>query len=211
MEDPSIMADAKRDYFNELAPSWDEKVGNDETRHAALARVFDRIEIPEGGRVLDAGCGTGVLFRHIIEKTGSGGMITAVDYAPAMLDRARELHPDYENIDYRAGDAASLDLEENFYDTILCFAVLPHVEDKGRFLATLRHAIRDDGRLYIFHLADTATLNSFHSGLNAPVRGDLLPERRELEELLTASGFSPVVYIDEKGLNFSESRPCRLS
>ncbi len=211
MKDPNVMVDEKRDYFNTLAPSWDEKVGNDESRHEALARVFERIQIPAGDRVLDVGCGTGVLFRHIIEKTGSGGVITAVDYAPAMLERARELHPEYENIDYRAGDAASVDLEENYYDAILCFAVLPHVEDKGRFLTTLRRAVNGDGRLYIFHLADTATLNSFHSGLHAPVSHDLLPERRELEELLTSSGFSPVVYLDGKGLNFSESRPCRLS
>jgi demethylmenaquinone methyltransferase/2-methoxy-6-polyprenyl-1,4-benzoquinol methylase len=183
-------------------------VGNNELRHGELARVFRDIRLRPGDRVLDAGCGNGVLIRHVEERIGEAGRITAIDYAPAMVARARELYEGYDNIDFLAGEIESADLPEGSFDTVLCFAVLPHVGNQALFIARLRRLIKPDGRLYIFHLADTKTLNDFHSGLDAPVRHDLLPERAELEALLAASGFAMLRYIDRTGLNFVESSPC---
>jgi SAM-dependent methyltransferase len=48
-------------------------------------------QLPAGpGRVLDAGCGTGVLAARLAERAGR---VDAVDLSPAMIARARALHP----------------------------------------------------------------------------------------------------------------------
>ncbi len=195
-------------YFNALAHRWDESVGNDEERHGVLDKVFDSMRLRPGDSVLDAGCGNGVLFRHIETRIGEGGSITALDIAPAMIERARKLHGDLKNIRYHVGDIADAPFREGEFDAVLCFAVIPHVDDIAGFLLHLRRIIKPDGVLYIFHLADTKRLNDFHSGLDAPVRHDMLPYRDELQSLLNGAGFSMTEYIDMPGLNFVESRPC---
>ncbi|HSV95684.1 MAG TPA: methyltransferase domain-containing protein [Spirochaetota bacterium] len=194
----------KADYFHELAPGWDEKVGNNAGRKEKLRRVFDMIEIRKGARVLDVGCGSGVLFRFIEEKTGPDGTILAVDPAEGMIDRAKELHRDFDNIQYSVGFIEDSGLPHGEFDVALCYAVLPHIEDIPRSLKVLYRALVSGGRVYIFHPDDTRALNEFHAALNGPIQKDVLPAEDELRVLLADAGFRVLSYIDEPGLNFVE-------
>jgi ubiquinone/menaquinone biosynthesis C-methylase UbiE len=196
-------------YFDTLAPRWDETVGNNGERQSRLRVIFGSIRINEGERVLDVGCGNGVLFRTIEERIGPGGSLCAIDPSPMMIARARDLHPEFGNIRYIAGTLEETDLPAGHFDRILCFAVIPHLDDIPRGLAVLRRAISPEGTLYIFHLECTEALNAFHSGLNAPVKHDLLPAEEELKRILGESGFTVTAYIDRPGLNFVECVPCQ--
>ncbi len=195
---------AKAEYFHNLAPGWDEKVGNNAGRREKLRRVFDMISIREGDRVLDVGCGSGVLFPFIEEKTGPGGTITAFDSAEGMIEQARELHRAYDNIEYRVGFIEEAGLSGEAFDVVLCYAVIPHLDDIPKSLGVLNRALVRGGRLYIFHPDDTRTLNEFHAALSAPVKNDMLPAEDELRALLVDAGFRVLRYIDEPGLNFVE-------
>lgn len=194
----------KADYFHRMAPGWDERVGNNGRRRVLLARVFGMMEIPAGARVLDVGCGSGVLFPFIEEKIGPAGSIVAVDPAEGMIEQARAASRDFTNIEYRAGFIEEMDFQEGMFDTILCYAVLPHLDDIPGALGVLFRALATGGTLYIFHPDDTRTLNAFHSGLNAIVKHDLLPEEAALRAILEGAGFRVLHYIDEPGLNFTE-------
>jgi 2-polyprenyl-3-methyl-5-hydroxy-6-metoxy-1,4-benzoquinol methylase len=198
----------KIEYFNELGPSWNERVGNDELRLEMLREVFTMISLEEGDTVLDVGCGNGVLFNLTEERIGPEGHIHALDLAAAMIDRAKRLHPHYRNISYHVGLIEDITLPENSFDVILCFAVFPHIEDKLHALKVMRKLITDTGKLYIFHLSDTHTLNDFHGNLNAPVSRDHMPEEEEMHELLRDADFRIVQYRDHTGLNFIEIAPC---
>jgi len=48
-----------------------------------------------GGLVLELGCGTGLLTRHLV---GAGHRVVATDASPAMLARARRAVPDAEEV-----------------------------------------------------------------------------------------------------------------
>jgi len=199
----------KAEYFHGLAPGWDEKVGNNGARREKLRRVFDMIGIRRGDRVLDVGCGSGVLLRFIEERTGPEGRILAMDPAAGMIDRARELHREFGNIEYRVDFIEDAALPDGGFDVALCYAVLPHMDDIPRSLGVLFRSLAHGGLLYIFHPDDTRTLNEFHAGLNAPVKHDMLPEEAALRTLLDDAGFSVLRYIDEPGLNFVECRKGR--
>jgi ubiquinone/menaquinone biosynthesis C-methylase UbiE len=201
-------ANDKAAYFNNLGHRWDQVVGNNAERQNEIRNIFKMIRLRPGDRVLDVGCGNGVLFRAIEESVGVNGSITALDAAPAMLEKAKELHAEYSNIKYVAGTIEDMDIAHVPYDAVLCFAVFPHIEDKVRALNILRGSIKPDGRLYLFHLSDTKSLNRFHKNLDSPVKGDVLPEKDELVDMLQRSGFSVITYIDRDGLNFTESLPC---
>jgi ubiquinone/menaquinone biosynthesis C-methylase UbiE len=157
--------------------------------------------------VLDVGCGTGVHFPFIEERIGEGGRIMAVDSAPAMIARARELHAGHGNIEYMTAFIEDARLADGAFDVILCYAVLPHLDDIPAALGQLRKALSPDGTMYIFHPDDTRTLNEFHGSLKAPVRHDVLPGEGDLRLMLEEAGFRVLRYIDRPGLNFVESAP----
>lgn len=197
----------KAAYFDRLAPEWDEMVGNNSSRREKLRGIFDMISLEKGDSVLDVGCGSGVLFPFIEERIGGGGRVLAVDPAPAMISKARELHGDYDNIEYMTAFIEEAPLPDGAFDVILCYAVVPHLDDIPAALRLLRKALSPDGTMYIFHPDDTRTLNEFHASLQAPVRHDVLPGEGELSRMLEEAGFRVLRYIDRPGLNFIESAP----
>ncbi|MFH0977403.1 MAG: class I SAM-dependent methyltransferase [Spirochaetota bacterium] len=200
--------EAKINYFNKLGSNWDEVVGNNSERIDQLRDVFKMIELKTGDRVLDVGCGNGVLFPLIEEKIGADGIITALDPAESMILRAKKLYPDYINIDFIIKSIEFADLKISYYDAIICFAVFPHIEDKMHALSLFRRALKNSGKLYIFHLSDTKSLNEFHSSVNGPVCKDMMPEQNELENMQCNSSFTLIKYIDKKKLNFIECGTC---
>ena len=69
-----------KDYFNSVASSWDakEKITPDR-----LSALMDFVGIEEGDRILDVGCGTGIIDALLIEKGASS--VTALDVAEEMI------------------------------------------------------------------------------------------------------------------------------
>jgi SAM-dependent methyltransferase len=58
----------------------------------------------EGAHVLDIACGTGVLARAALERTGSSGRVVGLDPAPGMIAAATEIESDIEWVQGRAED-----------------------------------------------------------------------------------------------------------
>ncbi len=194
---------AKNEYFNNLSARWDEVTGNDKTRTEKLKEIFELIELPIGSTVLDAGCGTGILFPLIKERIGPDGVIIAIDSAEGMIEESRKRCVN--GINYITAPIESVTLPRAHIDVILCFAVFPHIENKTQALARCHFFLKETGKLYIFHLADTESLNAFHRNLDAPVRHDVMPDRSTLEKLFSQTGFTMTRYIDREGLNFVEA------
>jgi len=79
--------DLAREKYRQLAATYDRRV----TRGEAVRRLaVERLELQEGGVVLDVGCGTGLSFPLIEERIGAEGRIIGVDPSPEMLAKARE-------------------------------------------------------------------------------------------------------------------------
>ncbi len=198
---------SKTDYFSEIGHDWDNIVGNDDERVRAIGEVFHMIDMAQNNTVLDVGCGNGVLIPIIQSYIGNNGKIIAVDAAAGMIETAKKKHEHFGNIQFRVDSIETIDLPENHVDIILCFAVFPHIDHKEDALKRFHEILKPDGALYIFHMSDTRSLNDFHGALDAPVRGDLMPERDELETMLNTASFTMDSYIDKEGLNFVKAIP----
>ncbi|MGB9840769.1 class I SAM-dependent methyltransferase, partial [Thermovenabulum sp.] len=103
------MALTQKEFFNNLALEWDDKVKHDPFK---LREIINLVNFSEGAAVLDVGCGTGVLVPYIIEKIGKSGRIVGLDIAEKMIEKAREKFSEkyFPNVNFVVGDI----MEYNF-------------------------------------------------------------------------------------------------
>lgn len=109
-----------------------------------------------GARVLDIGCGGGILSEDLAR---AGAIVTALDPSRETLRLARA-HAKREKlaIDYRHGFAEDL-RERSHYDIVFAVDVLEHVEDLDRTLDVALRALKRGG--WFGYLTHNATLAAF--------------------------------------------------
>jgi 2-polyprenyl-6-hydroxyphenyl methylase/3-demethylubiquinone-9 3-methyltransferase len=98
----------------------------------------------QAARVLDVGCGGGLLCEAM---AAAGARVTGIDLAPGMIDVAR-LHAAERGleIDYRVCPAESL---RERYDVVTCMEMIEHVPDPARMIGTLAGLVRPGGELFV--------------------------------------------------------------
>ena len=131
------------DQEDSLSAVYDERWGGIEETHRAFVDRF-LSSLPPGGRVLDAGCGTGKYFGMVLK---SGRSVLGVDHSAGHLVRAREKFPD---VPTELRELQELPYEEEF-DGAMCVDALEMIprEDYPIVLAGFRRALRPGGRLYL--------------------------------------------------------------
>lgn len=121
---------AKRlEYWNEFARTIDQWQRARAYYQQRLAELYAFL-IPPGMRVLELACGTGDLLAAVRPGYGVG-----VDFSAAMLDLARQRHP---NLNFVSEDVHHLELNETF-DYIICSDLLNELWDVQTVLESLAH------------------------------------------------------------------------
>jgi ubiquinone/menaquinone biosynthesis C-methylase UbiE len=99
-----------------------------------------------GPSILEAGVGTGKNIPYYPE----GASVTAIDFSPHMLARARiaarHLH---RKVEFLEMDIQRLDLQSHAFDTVFATFVFCSVPDPVKGLAELRRVCKPDGRLLL--------------------------------------------------------------
>ena len=120
-------------YFNEVSSdAWDKLTSNEpvsfvrqlvrEGREKMQAAIIEKLPKDlRGTRILDAGCGTGVLSRMLDEK---GAEVVGVDISEKLIEVAKNRSSLNKNIEYFAGDMK----EQSFgnFDYIIAMDSLIH-------------------------------------------------------------------------------------
>ncbi|UXY16084.1 methyltransferase domain-containing protein [Chitiniphilus purpureus] len=198
MSGPSLMLDTP-----ELARHY-EAVSVGRQFQAGLQLVA-ALRIRPGERVLDVGCGTGLLAEHVAGLVGPAGRVVGIDPLSLRIELARQHRREPGNLTFAVGNAYALDVfEPEAFDVVYLNAVLHWLADKPQALAQIRQVLRPGGRIGI------ATGSREHPGALQRVRHavlsqppyDAYPQARdgasarvdaaELGALLTAAGFDAV-------------------
>jgi SAM-dependent methyltransferase len=108
--------------------------------------VADAAGIRTGDRVLDVGCGTGVLAREALRRVGQEGQVVGVDLNEGMLAVAERTEP---NIEWRLGDAASLSFEDASFDVVVSQFALMYFPDRVSSLREMWRTLAPGGRLAV--------------------------------------------------------------
>jgi 2-polyprenyl-6-hydroxyphenyl methylase/3-demethylubiquinone-9 3-methyltransferase len=150
--------------FEELGEDWWDLSGPMRALHAInpvrVSYIRDAIAkrgMFEGARILDVGCGGGILCEPLARM---GADMTGIDPAPGNIDIARaHAAPQLLAIDYRADTAEALVAEGASFDAVLAMEVIEHVPDQAAFVATACALVRPGGLLIMSTL--NRTLKSF--------------------------------------------------
>ncbi len=105
-----------------------------------------------GARVLDVGCGTGVVSRDLARRVGPRGRVTGVDPSRAFIREARRrARRDGSGAPcaFRAGDGLRLPFRDGAFDAAVAVTVLLHVPASDRVLAEMTRVTRPGGRVAV--------------------------------------------------------------
>ncbi len=131
-------------------------------RSNGFADVYERVLVPSifapwsheiierarpigaADRILDLGCGTGIVARELRKRLGGGARITGVDASGEMIVKARELAPD---IEWREGNAMKLPFADASFELVVSQQMLQFVPDRAAALREIRRVLAPGGRL----------------------------------------------------------------
>ncbi|WP_372380610.1 bifunctional 2-polyprenyl-6-hydroxyphenol methylase/3-demethylubiquinol 3-O-methyltransferase UbiG [Xanthomonas sp. NCPPB 1754] len=145
------------DKFAALANRWWDADGPQKPLHALnpvrLEYVSARLELA-GARVLDVGCGGGLLSESMARL---GAQVTAIDLAPELVKVAR-LHSleSGVQVDYRVQSVEDLAAEQpGSFDTVTCMEMLEHVPDPTAIIRACASLLKPGGKLFLSTLNRT--------------------------------------------------------
>lgn len=185
----------KQTYFNELAARWDQLPSPPDAA-AKVARFARRCLGGPSARVLDVGCGTGILVQYMQAADAAPRQIVEMDLAEAML-RENRRKPGGGAAEHICGEAQRPPFRRETFDSVICFNALPHLTPIEATLLRMLECLRPGGLLSVGHLMASGELNRFHAAIGGAVAGDRLPAARELGRLLAGLG-AEVMYAEEE-------------
>lgn len=149
-----------REQWDRKAAFWDElhgESGNVFHRRLVGPAVERLLALQPGERVLDVACGNGVMARRLAEL---GGEVTAVDFSPALIERAQARNVGRDRpVKYRVVDAADESalaaLGEGQFDAAISTMALMDMPVIAPLFRAVRRLLRPGGR-FVFATAHPA-------------------------------------------------------
>jgi SAM-dependent methyltransferase len=171
--------------------------------------VLRSLALRPGQRVLDIGCGPGLLLRELAQQVGPAGRAFGLDLSEPMLEVARRRCADLGHVEFATGDAAILPYEDASLDVVVTTQVYEYVPDIPGALAEVRRVLRPGGRVAILdtdyaslvvHTEDPARLarivdawdeHFVHRGLPRILGGQMSDAGFRLRERIAIPIFNP--------------------
>ena len=94
------------------------------------------------GRLLEVGCGSGMLLR---QATAAGWRAVGIDFDPVAIAAARSL----QDVEARVGDLESMHFADGGFDAVVMNNVIEHLPLPQRVLEECRRILRPGGRLVL--------------------------------------------------------------
>ncbi|MBI1276170.1 methyltransferase domain-containing protein [bacterium] len=110
-----------------------------------IRRMMERHKL-NPKRVIEAGCGTGLVLRHLAEAMPAIPRLDGYDISPQAIARAKESGQQLKQLHFHVGDATQASTER--FDLMLMIDVFEHVEDYFGFLRSHRPVAKQT----IFHI-----------------------------------------------------------
>jgi ubiquinone/menaquinone biosynthesis C-methylase UbiE len=173
--------------FHDRAPEYEAGYRGQMHRDivARTAEVALKVD-PQPQRVLDLGCGTGLLLRLLAERCADIEQLAGVDAAQGMISVANATEHD-SRISYSTGVAEELPYPDNSFDLVVSTTSFDHWQDQQAGLEQCFRVLAPEGH---FVLTDLFSLWLTPTLIRGP-RGRARTKRRA-QTLLKDAGFRTI-------------------
>ena len=144
-----------------------------------LNDILRRTGLRKGLRILDIGCGTGVLESYLLPY--SPLQIVGVDISPGMIEKARSKYAT-PIVDFRCQDVR--DIRGESFDYIIAYSVFPHFQEPEKLISHLAGLLLVGGKLMVCHSESRDRINGHHDK-HAGKLSEGLPPVEELARMLS--------------------------
>ncbi|MEA3310122.1 MAG: class I SAM-dependent methyltransferase [Chloroflexota bacterium] len=178
--------------------------------------LFDHFALSLESRILELGCGPGLLWRENRDRLQPGWEFTLTDFSPGMVAEARRnlvaVLPS--TADFRLVDAQEIPFGANTFDLVIANHMLYHVPERQRALAECRRVLKPGGRFYTSTIGERHMLElwemveRFRPGVVAQLKSNVLGFTLENGAAQLAAYFGAVEqYLYDDGLLVTEVAP----
>lgn len=99
----------------------------------------------QGEKILDIGCGSGVIAKEFAKK---GGEIYGFDLSSRAVEYARSRN--IRNTNFILADAHNIPFKSNYFDVVVGCEVIEHLLEPDRMIAEIARVLKNGGRLLLF-------------------------------------------------------------
>ena len=130
-----------RQYYDDFSQSYERERGHG--YHQMIDDLELQVTAPyaRGARVLELGCGTGLILAQVAEIADKA---VGIDLSEGMAQHARE-----RGLDVRIGSVCDLPFDDDEFDLTYSFKVLPHIPDIDAALREAARVTRPGGHLLL--------------------------------------------------------------
>lgn len=165
--------------------------GADDIHDFARRAILDALALEPADRVLDVGCGGGLLLRDALS---AGATVTGLDHSEEMVRLARERAP---GADVVLGSAERLPFADASFTAIAMSIVFFFLADPVAVLRECRRVLAADGRLALY--TTSPVLRGTPAAPEPIASHGHFYENEELAELARQAGFAGVAVVDDDG------------
>lgn len=139
-----------KEWFKDWANEYDDTLGKIKRHHQLLNLVVQLSKVKKDQKVLDVGCGTGLLSLKFLEKADC--YITGIDSSPEMLsifiEKIKKLALSH-RIVYKLEDAKSIEFEQNSFDIVASTMTLHHLKNKYPTIKKIYNILKPEGKFVL--------------------------------------------------------------
>jgi len=154
------------------------------SRHDAVLGWVDSLDLPVGARVLEIGCGAGLMSIALAQR---GFRVYAIDSVETMVEQARKLAFESEFagiLTVDLDDVYSLTFEDESFDLVIAIGVIPWLDRVDLAIQQMARVTRPEGHV-ILTVDNWARLTNFLDPWLNPALG---PLKRGMKEMLDQVG-----------------------
>jgi len=146
-----------------------------EEQTAKIEAALEGLKIEKHSLVLDAGCGTGLLFDYVADKAET---TVGLDISRKILLQAKKRVENFQGLFLILADADNMPLNGNIFSHVFAITLIQNMPNPAKTLNEIRRVAKDDAVIVITGMKKAFTLEEF-------------------EKLLHDAGFNVIALKDE--------------
>ncbi|MGB9714306.1 MAG: class I SAM-dependent methyltransferase [Candidatus Bathyarchaeales archaeon] len=134
-----------------------------EEQKAKFEAALKSLKANNYGKVLDAGCGTGLLFEHVAPKAE---MVVGLEVSRKTLLKAKERARGFRNVHLVMADADFMPFRDCAFSTVFAFTLIQNMPDPVKTLEEIGRVVEDSAQIVVTGLKKIFSLQAFENLLH---------------------------------------------